>query len=435
MLQWLSVAALTSGIVLGLTGLSWTLRLALSVPEDTIITDYQLYAGATEAILEGRNPYDVHVPSDDGTVQHGYVYPPIVAWAMTPFVVVPPFRVGYLAWIAVCGTSLIASLVLLMRGYRQKVAVPVVVLVLGGCTLAFYVRTNLYHGQIDMILLLAATGGLWFMMRGQPVLTGILVGVAASVKPFLGVLLLLLAWRGQWRAAASMIATGVVLLVVGFGPTLLHGSAALEGWIAVSRYKSSPEYAAMPFNNALSALFLRLFTETPFAQPWLISQTMLVLANGLLLAIVVAAWVWAVPRGAAVLKDLAIDLQAQAGLLLWTDASLLIGLVYAYGPLAEANHYFMLIPGMVATIRLATLSPNRAVRLRWRPAAIAWGLLILVLASPIRTLSWAQFPEGYPTGLNVLWTGRLGLLLLGVVLVTAWCRWREARATARLTVS
>lgn len=427
--RWVSDAALVVGVVLGLSGLAWTFRLALGVPSDFVMVDYQLYVGATEALLAGANPYDVRVPSDDGAVMFGYVYPPIVAWALMPFVLLP-FRVGYLAWISVCAASLVVSLVIALRAFRHSASVPTIALVVGASLTTFNVRENLYHGQIDVTLLLMMVTGLWFLARGQQIPAGVLVGMAASGKPFLGILLLLLVWRGQYRAAASMMVTGVALLAVGFGATLGSGLTALLGWVTVSRYASSPEFAAIPFNNALSALFLRLFTETQFADPWIVSRPLLLAANGLLLLVIAAAWLWAVPRGGEPLTAPDTDLRAQAGLILWVDAALLLGLLYAYGPLAETNHYFMLVPGMVATIRLATVSPNRAVRMRWRPAAVAWSLMILALASPVRAWSWGSHIEGHLSGLDILVTGRLGMLLLGIALVTAWCRWMEARVAA-----
>jgi hypothetical protein len=182
-------------------------------------------------------------------------------------------------------------------------------------------------------------------------------------------------------------------------------------------------------------LFLRLFTQTPFATPWIESQPAYVIASGLLLIMIVVVWCVAVPRGAGPLMRADSDLVAQSGLLLWAESGLMLGLLYSYGPLAEANHLFMLLPGIVASIRLATGSPNRAVKARWRPAAVAWGIFLLAIVSPLRAFTWTHPIEAHLEGPAVILTGRLGLLMLAAALVMAWSRWRERQATATTAVA
>lgn len=433
--RWLPLVGVSAGVALFVIGLAWAFRLALQVPTDEVWIDYQLYARASLALLAGGDPYQYRAVSGDGNVLYGYVYPPIVAWALAPIAALLPFWPGYFLWMFLCAGSYVGSLVGLLRAFSRPVPWWVVSLIVGAGSLAYMVRENLFHGQIDVMLLLFVTFGLMLLLRGRPIPAGILLGLAASGKPFLGILLLLLLWRGQLRAAGSMIATGVVLLLLGFLPTLGNGTAVIESWIGVSRYASSPAFASFTANHALSGLFLRLFTPTPYAAPWIESQAVLFTANAVLLGAVVATWVWAAPRGAAPIQNTESDLVADPGLLLFAESGLLLGLLYSFGPLAEANHFFMLIPGMVGAIRLATISPNRAVRKRWRPAAIAWVVLLIAIASPLRAFSWAHPIEEYVSGPAVLVTGRLGLLLLAVALVVAWSRHHERKATETTAAS
>jgi hypothetical protein len=428
--RWLPLLGVVGGIMLLMVGLAWTFRHALQLSPDIVMVDYQLYAKASRALMDGGDPYQYRTTSDDGHVFYGYVYPPIVAWALAPIVGLLSFTAGYSLWIMICVAAFASSLVVLLRAFHSPVSWWIVSLAVGAGSLTYLVRENLYHGQIDVILLLFVACGLTLLIRGQQVPAGVLLGLAASGKPFLGILLLLLLWRGQFKSAVSMVATGAVLLVLGFLPTLVNGTAVIESWIGVSRYASSPAFAAFPANHAISALFLRLFTSTPFAAPWIESQTALLLADAILVGVIVVAWALTVPFGTGPIQETGSDLVAAPGLLLFAECGQLLGLLYAFGPLAEANHFFMLLPGMIGTIRLATASPNREVRRRWLPAAVAWTVLFVAIASPLRQFSLASPIEQYVSGPTVLLTGRLGLLLLAVALTASWSRWREARASA-----
>ena len=109
----LKALAVGVGIGLFVVGLGWTLRLAVQLPPDEYWIDYQLYAQASSALMAGGDPYAFKPPSGDGHVLYGYVYPPVVAWALAPIVALLPFRAGYYLWIAICSSSLAASLIIL----------------------------------------------------------------------------------------------------------------------------------------------------------------------------------------------------------------------------------------------------------------------------------------------------------------------------------
>ena len=101
----LNALAVAVGIGLFVVGLGWTLRLAVQLPPDGVWNDYQLYTRATSTLLAGGDPYEFRTPSNDGTVLYKYQYPPMLAWALTPIVVLLPFRAGYLLWVLISAAA------------------------------------------------------------------------------------------------------------------------------------------------------------------------------------------------------------------------------------------------------------------------------------------------------------------------------------------
>ncbi|MCC7370052.1 MAG: DUF2029 domain-containing protein [Chloroflexi bacterium] len=427
---WRVDAAVALGGLLLVAGLAWIVRLWAGTPPDGVWVDYDLYAHAALTLVAGGDPYAFQVPGEDGAVLYGYVYPPAVAWMVAPLALALPGRSGHLVWSLFCLVSFLASLVLLLRAFRQPVPWPIVGLVAGAATLAYAVRDNVYHGQLDLLLVLLGSGGLVLLARGRPVAAGLLLGLTASGKPFLAVLLLLLCWRQQWRATVSMCMTGALILVASFLPSLGSGLTLVDAWAGASRYAASPAFAAFPYNHALSGLWLRLFTDTPFATPWVVSPLLASLANAAIAVVVGGVWRWSMPFGplAAGPDEAASDLVEQPGLVLLAESGLLLSLLFVFGPLSELNHFFMLLPGLVAALRLALCSPSRSVRRRWLPAAVAWSVFLLLLAGPLRVLSWGHPIEAHLSGPAVLLTGRVGFLLLAVAITVAWCRWSQRAA-------
>ena len=60
-----------------------------------------------------------------------------------------PFRVGNYLWITICASSLTASLIVLLRAFRAPIPWWLVTVIVGASTLAYIVRDNLFHGQVD----------------------------------------------------------------------------------------------------------------------------------------------------------------------------------------------------------------------------------------------------------------------------------------------
>ena len=123
---------------------------------------------------------------------------------------------------------------------------------------------NLYHGQVDFMLLVLVTVGLWLISRKRPVAGGVLLAAAANVKPFLAILLLYLIWRCRWRAVLTMGIAGATLLVLSFLPTLGQGTAVLTGWMEASRGMGVPPLSGHSFNHSIYGTLVRLFSHVRY---------------------------------------------------------------------------------------------------------------------------------------------------------------------------
>jgi hypothetical protein len=421
LVAWISASL---GVLFFAMGLALALRLVLRLvpyePNFTIDFDYYVLAG--RSFLHGENPYEAAIEMHADMIAGGYVYPPLLAWALLPLSLALPVRLPYLLWVIAEIIGFGGSLLMVLRAGAQPVPWSRAILFVGAAFLPFVTWDNLYHGQVDFMLLVLVTVGVWLIARDRQIAGGVLLATAANVKPFLAILLFYLIWRCRWRATLAMGVAGAALLVLSFLPTLGQGTAVVTGWIEASRGMGVPPLSGHSFNHSIYGTLARLFTPTPYAVPWVESPALFGTLTLLFGLVTPTVWLLAVAPG---------PLRREADLLvLLAETSLLLTLMFAYGPIAEANHLLVLCAGLAATVRLAfgSVDPDR--RRRWRLAAAAWVLFLIPTAGPLRQLTWTDQIAGVPEGWMVLLTGRVGALLLLVGLTTAWAVAREHRATS-----
>ena len=191
-----------------------------------------------------------------------YIYPPTAFFAFVPFATLP-YWVGYIAWIAVT-YAIVAWAGRRMGAPWWMVLFPLASLVA-------------YCGQATFLIggLVAAA----LTLRRRPILAGVLLGLAAAVKPQMLLLLpLALAADRQWRTFLAVGATGLVLCVASVG---LWGIDQWRMWIeALPRFQAevilaSPELLedgltpyAMLARNGLPGAWAFLLTPVAIALVW-----------------------------------------------------------------------------------------------------------------------------------------------------------------------
>jgi dolichol-phosphate mannosyltransferase len=116
--------------------------------------------------------------------------------------------------------------------------------------------------QLSFVLLvpitlmwLAARRGLWGW-------AGVCLGLALSVKPFLGVVLVYLVWRRHWRGLASCLVTVVLCFAVGLAVFGLDNHLSWRHRLTVSE-----GWAWLPMNAGLAGMLVRTFSESAWYVP------------------------------------------------------------------------------------------------------------------------------------------------------------------------
>jgi hypothetical protein len=169
-------------------------------------TDLAIFLRGADHASSGNDVYD----------EPAYTYSPLLAWILVP-IAGNAFAVEiWTAFCLACGLAAIALVVLTLRDRLPGWRAPVVAGV-GVVTLYFsHVATiELFLGQVQFPLLALAAAAV-FVGRRRPIVSGILLAVAALLKTWPAMLLLWLARRGQpgrWWGFAGAAATGALFLV------------------------------------------------------------------------------------------------------------------------------------------------------------------------------------------------------------------------------
>src|SRR5690606_28604845 len=107
-----------------------------------------------DAILQGRSPY---APSAEAF--HRYPYPPLFADVLAVLTALFGHAGAAGVWIVLQAVALVAVAVLLTRRGGVSLAIPWVVLICGALFVARAARSDLYHGQLNFLLLLLLLAG------------------------------------------------------------------------------------------------------------------------------------------------------------------------------------------------------------------------------------------------------------------------------------
>jgi hypothetical protein len=147
-------------------------------------------------------------------------YPPFAAAVMAPLYRFPIPILLYLivagAWLTVVGWAI--------RGLMRvgMVTATAVLLPLTLVAISFPVERLVHEGNIELVIWVLTALGVWAWWRGHDEAAAVLWGLAAAMKLFPIVLLILLLPRGKWRAFAAGVGTFVgatVLSLWWLGPS------------------------------------------------------------------------------------------------------------------------------------------------------------------------------------------------------------------------
>jgi alpha-1,2-mannosyltransferase len=214
-----------------------------------------------------------HIPlyTDRLFHDHFYTYTPFSAVTFLPFGLLPGGGVDTYIWMAANVVVLIAIVAQCWRmlGYRITPYLLCISALLGiMCTFLEPVRTTLYFGQINLVLMLLV---MWDTARGERSrLKGIGVGIAAGIKLTPAYFILYFLAARQWRSAVVALAT--IAATVGVGWIVLPDDSQQywTGTFFVSeRVGADIRHAA---NQSLRGMIARLTDEAPPTWLWLLAD-------------------------------------------------------------------------------------------------------------------------------------------------------------------
>ena len=264
------------------------------------MADFGVFYRSAQRVKSGQNPYEVTTPIvTEGRILAPNLNPPHAILLMAPFAfLAQPLALA--AWLLASGCSALIALRIVFKEIGIGTSPPTVVTAAFLLSSAAATGAFLMSFQISWLLWAPVTWA-WMLARHRRwTSAAVVLGITASVKPFLGLFVPFLLWRRQWVAA--LIATVVAICC------FLAGIAAL-GWHAFVNWIQaigSVEWMEHIFNASVFGYFTRLLTDHSTDRAWVLTPLTQAPRLGLLLGFVgalvifaISLWSLRLPRPAA----------------------------------------------------------------------------------------------------------------------------------------
>lgn len=348
--------------------------------------DFWVYMRAAATIASGANLY-AGSPVTSVGLNTNYTYPPLLAWVVQPLLTLD-LRTQALIGFAVLQISLFAAIVVMTRALGA--AWELAALITLAAITSYWVRRDLFEGQVDLVILLLAAIWFWAWVRGGRWWGGMALAAGAALKVTSGALILLPLLRRRWGMVAGAVAGGVVLSLPLVSPTVQYATRVLP---------YLPGVVGDPESQSPAATLLRLLQpDTLYGQPDNLGRWFHILVIAVtVLFVVVTAWR---------LRQTTTNLESAA-----IEGAAAVALLPLLTPVTWGHH---LVVELIPLYVLAWVAIRR--RRVWLGAftALAW-----VLANPVHLLFMAAYLGGarIPVVMNV-W---VELPVAGVILIWALC--------------
>lgn len=233
-------------------------------------SDFVSFYAAAGAFAAGSSPYrEASLRSMNPTEFSGwlgrYLYPPPFAAVYVRLLHRLPFPVARGLWVVLESLAYLLAGVLLVRATTTRWN-PGNLLLAAFLFLSFApFQFDLRLGSVSGHLLLLCSLFLLARRQGWETLAGVALGTAILLKLSPGLLLFVLALRGEWRLVGRTLAACLFLLLL---------SLPWTGWDVYVEYVRDvvPRLAMGNYswfsNQSLDALFWRLFVPNPDTAPW-----------------------------------------------------------------------------------------------------------------------------------------------------------------------
>lgn len=352
--------------------------------------DFGVFLQAGQRVMERQPLYE---DSDPGP---GVIGPPFQGVFFVPFAVVgrhAPERAPAILWYLLNLVALAAGVWWWARANgawapgrawdQPAVLLPLLAVILPA-------QTNFEHQNMNALLLALTGAAAWSWTRGHSAASGALVGLAAALKAFPALLLVVFLVRRDWRALASGVVTGLALSA---SPAPWYGSEALvplfRRWLEVIAEGGWPTRVQ---NQSIVAMTSR---------SWPDAATSIAFALVAILGILVIATLWRsrgggrAPAAAGAALALALAVAVLASPIAWDHYWLLMlpALQAIYVASRNSKGQFLQWGFWLAAILISGLGPltvgtrGFAIARSWSNSTIAGLVIVVSLAMAIWTSS------------------------------------------------
>ena len=343
-------------------------------------TDISVYLSALKNIAAGLHPYsDVQA--------HPFAYPPLFVEVLS--LLFPLFSDGkwWAVWSSLTFVQLIAVLVIMMRGFGEKLSWGAVALICGVISVSHLTRSEVFHGQADFTILLLLVLGLRFSSMQKPFATAVAWSIMMNIKPFLGIVVVHQLVTRRYREAIYTLIAGGTIFALSFA---VFGTSAIDAFLkwraSAAWYTSVPEIARFD-NQAFYAFFARICNATEYGVPLADCRSAVPF---LMLPVFAAALVALVLTARSMMMLSRADCLTPVHELL--AAGIVIAAIMACGPTYYGNYIYLLLPGAFGAYFMASNGQDRT---WWLVVTGLWCVALYSLAIPISirwtdTYRWSQ---------------------------------------------
>ena len=367
--------------VVGALGLAGMLTLGIhqaslfaGIAESTVTVrrggDFAVFYRSAQLAVQGDNPYDqIALERTPERIRTPNLNPPHATLLFAPLTFVAPLT-ALTIWLvaSVLSALLVCRLVfreLHIRATPRTIALTAFILLCAAPTGAF-----LLFFQVSWLLWAPVTASWALARNGRWNAAAAVLGVAISIKPFLGLFVPFFLLRRQWRVALIASSTAGLCFAAGL---LALGWNTFASWL---RAIASVTWAAHIFNASVMGFSDRLFNQRDIAYVWALApfaRWPLVAAGLSLLGIViVSVGSWFALRLHGVKNEWSNDPTVTVDRIfaITLFAALLIT------PLGWIYYYCLPAAPMIALLR----NPQWRASIRWRKGFLVVGVVSMALS-------------------------------------------------------
>ncbi len=400
-----NTVALVVGIGFLILGIALALRNILAFENWPQGTDIGIYLDAAKAVAQGQSPY-FPAPGTDPW-PYKYAYPPPFAEFVNLLTPVLGMGLGWIAWAYVGLLCLIASVFIMARAYDPKIPIGFLVLLSGIFAMSHIARIETLHGQLNFIMAFFIVAGACLWQRGYSVAAAAPWALAIITKPFLGIIVLFLLQKRDFKAVLATLTFSAILFLGSFlaFPDYFQ---VFQDWRSASRWYTGIPTVAYPDNQSFYGFFVRLLVPTKYSTPIFDSPIAPTLLFVLLVGVALCIFLLAVDRRPH---------REEGG---WprtlVEIAVTLGLFMACGPFTENDHLFVLLPGLFGSVLLYMSSGER----RWAIASALWLIAFINLFLPIGLYQFR--PPFWPKleGIMILRSIHYGLIFFIAAAYSGW---------------